>query len=108
MRKIGEATSGAVESERDLRQQKARAPESTVWLDDDYKQARDDNDILGRDPTGPLAPLGGQSPYSIYPPRKWERPRSRSQYLLQDLLLNLLLNPPHPESINLQLPRSGL
>jgi hypothetical protein len=30
----------------------------------DYEQARDDNDILGRDPVGPLAPLGGQRPYS--------------------------------------------
>ena len=27
-----------------------------------YEQARDDNDILGRDPAGPLAPLGGAEP----------------------------------------------
>jgi hypothetical protein len=27
-----------------------------------YEQARDDNDILGRDPVGPLAPLGGAEP----------------------------------------------
>jgi len=46
---------------------------------------------------------GDRVPYSIYPPRKWERPRSQSQNLLRNLLLNIfstLLNP-HHESLDL-------
>jgi hypothetical protein len=58
----------------------------------DYEQ-RDDTDIPGRDPVGPLAPLGGAEPLLHSPPPKWERPRSQSQNLLRNRPLDLLSNP---------------
>src|ERR1700691_631913 len=83
------------------------SPEQGCMARCNYKQARDDNDIPGRDPAGPLAPLGGTESLLHSPPPKWERLHSQSQNLLCDLLLNLLPNLPLLESINLQLPRSG-
>jgi hypothetical protein len=80
----------------------------TVWYCKTNETLLRTRTYLGRDPTGPLAPLGGtESLLHSPPPPKWERPRSQSQNLLCDLLLNLLPNLPLLESINLQLPRSG-
>ena len=62
---------------------------------------------LGRDPVGPLAPLGGTESLLHSPPPKWERPRSHSRNLLCNLVRNLLPNL-RVGTFNLQPPRSGV
>jgi hypothetical protein len=44
------------------------SPEQGCMARWNYEQARDDNDILGRDPAGPLAPLGGTESLLHSPP----------------------------------------
>ena len=47
---------------------------------------------LGRDPTGPLAPLGGPESLLYPPPSIWWWPHYQAENILPNLLLDLLLN----------------
>jgi hypothetical protein len=46
-------STGAVDLREVLQAEMRETPKGTVWQDENYKQAQDDNDILGRDPTKP-------------------------------------------------------
>jgi hypothetical protein len=49
---------GVVDLREALQAEMRETPKGTVWQEDAMNK-QDNNDILGRDPTGPLAPLGG-------------------------------------------------